>query len=46
LLNFGVAFIVTAFTPPPPQEIQDMVESIRLPDNADDDDETPPPVLH
>lgn len=46
LLNFAVALIVSAFTPPPPAEIQAMVESIRLPDNADDDDGTPPPVLH
>jgi len=46
LLNFAVTFTVSAFTPPPPQEIQDMVESIRLPDNANSDDETPPPVLH
>ncbi|MCP5536188.1 MAG: cation acetate symporter [Akkermansiaceae bacterium] len=46
LLNFAVAFVVSAFTPPPPLEIQQMVESIRLPDNADDDNDTPPPVQH
>ncbi|MBT8037732.1 MAG: cation acetate symporter [Verrucomicrobiae bacterium] len=46
LLNFAIAFIVSAFTPPPPQEVQDMVESIRLPDDPDDEKGTPPPALH
>ena len=31
LLNFAVAFVVGRFTPPPPQEVQDMVEHIRIP---------------
>ena len=31
LLNFAVAFIVSRFTPPPPQEVQDLVEHIRIP---------------
>ena len=31
LLNFAVAFVVSYLTPEPPQEIQDMVESIRVP---------------
>lgn len=31
LINFAVAFVVSAFTPPPPQEVQDMVESIHIP---------------
>jgi len=31
LLNFVVAFVVGRFTPPPPQEVQDMVEHIRIP---------------
>ncbi|MFK7911844.1 MAG: sodium:solute symporter family protein [Akkermansiaceae bacterium] len=47
LINFAVTFIVSAFTPAPPQEVQDMVESIRMPDdpNADDADSAPP-VMH
>lgn len=31
LLNFAVTLIVTRFTPPPPQEVQDAVENIRYP---------------
>jgi cation/acetate symporter len=31
LLNFAVAFVVGRFTPPPPQDVQDMVEHIRIP---------------
>ena len=31
LLNFAVAFVVSSLTPPPPREIQDMVEAIRIP---------------
>jgi cation/acetate symporter len=31
LLNFVVAFAVGRFTPPPPQEVQEMVEHIRIP---------------
>ncbi len=31
LINFAVAFVVSRFTPPPPQEVQDMVEHIRVP---------------
>jgi len=31
LLNFLVAFVVGRFTPPPPQEVQEMVEHIRIP---------------
>ena len=31
IINFVVAFAVSAMTPPPPKEIQDMVENIRLP---------------
>lgn len=33
LLNFGLAFIVSAFTSPPPTAVQDMVENIRVPRN-------------
>jgi cation/acetate symporter len=34
LLNFVVAFVVGRFTPPPPQDVQDMVEHIRVPVGA------------
>ncbi|MFQ3225094.1 MAG: cation/acetate symporter [Lentimonas sp.] len=36
LINFGVAFLVSAFTPAPPQEVQDMVESIHIPSGSGD----------
>jgi len=32
LLNFAVAFIVSAFTPKPPREIYDLVNCVRLPE--------------
>lgn len=31
LLNFGVAAIVAAFTPPPPKEVTDLVDNVRYP---------------
>ncbi|MCH7475290.1 MAG: cation acetate symporter, partial [Gemmatimonadetes bacterium] len=31
MINFVVAIGVSAFTPPPPQEVQDLVEDIRVP---------------
>ena len=34
LINFAVTGIVTFLTPPPPQEVQDMVADIRLPHGA------------
>jgi len=34
IIHFVVAFVVSRATPPPPQEIQDLVESIRLPNNV------------
>lgn len=34
LLNFVVAFAVSAITPPPPQEVQELVESVRYPKGA------------
>jgi cation/acetate symporter len=34
LLNFVVAMVVGRFTPPPPQEVQDLVEHIRVPAGA------------
>lgn len=33
-INFVVAFIVRSLTPPPPREIQEMVEEIRIPKGA------------
>jgi len=34
ILNFVATFTVSRLTTPPPQEVQDMVESIRMPDHA------------
>jgi cation/acetate symporter len=34
LLNFAVSFAVSQFTPPPPQDVQDLVEDIRIPRGA------------
>jgi cation/acetate symporter len=34
VLNFLIAFIVSRVTPPPPPEIQDLVESVRIPRGA------------
>ena len=31
ILNFVVAFAVSRITPPPPQDVQDMVRAIRVP---------------
>ena len=31
LINFVVAFAISSITPPPPKEVQDMVEEIRIP---------------
>lgn len=33
-INFIVTFVISAFTPAPPQEVQDMVEHIRIPSGA------------
>jgi cation/acetate symporter len=30
-INFMVAFTISSITPPPPKEIQNMVEDIRIP---------------
>ena len=35
-INFIIAFIVSARTSPPPSEVQDMVENIRIPKGAGD----------
>ena len=37
LINFAATFIVSALTPAPPQEVQNMVESIRIPASSDDE---------
>jgi cation/acetate symporter len=34
LINFAVAYAVSAFTPEPPQEVKDMVERIHIPSGA------------
>jgi cation/acetate symporter len=34
LLHLIVAFVVSRMTPPPPQEVQDLVERIRIPSGA------------
>jgi cation/acetate symporter len=36
LINFGVAMVISRFTPPPPAEVQRMVENIRIPRTADE----------
>ncbi len=36
LINFIVAFVVSAFTPTPPQKVQDMVDSIHNPSDSGD----------
>ena len=36
VLHFVVAYFVSRATPPPPQEIQDLVESIRIPSGANE----------
>ena len=35
-VNFAVSLVVSRMTPPPPKEVQDMVESIRIPSGAGD----------
>ena len=34
IVNFIVAFVVNSFTPAPPQDVQDIVENIRIPSGA------------
>ncbi|MFT7049815.1 MAG: cation/acetate symporter [Psychroserpens sp.] len=36
LINFMVAIVVMKFTKPPPKEVQDIVENIRIPSGAED----------
>ena len=35
ILNFAVALIISRVTAPPPQDIQDLVESVRIPRGAE-----------
>lgn len=47
LINFAVTSVVSVVTPAPPQEVRDMVESIRMPDDPNGDETgSPPPVMH
>ena len=41
LVNFAVGFVVSRFTPPPPPEVQELVENIRIPIGS-----TPPTAGH
>jgi cation/acetate symporter len=34
LINFAVAFLVSAVTPAPPQVVQEMVENIHIPSGS------------
>jgi cation/acetate symporter len=36
IINFAIAFLVSSITPPPPKEVQEMVEEIRIPKGAGD----------
>jgi len=36
LLNFAVSLLVSRFTPPPPDDVQELVENIRVPRGADE----------
>ena len=46
VINFAVTLVVSMVTPAPPQEVQDMVESIRMPDSDDGENASPPPAIH
>ena len=43
VVNFIVTFVVSRLTPAPPQEVQDLVESIRIPASMSGGDEIAPP---
>lgn len=34
ILNFIVAIVISKFTPPPPQDVQEIVENIKIPSDA------------
>ena len=46
VINFIVAIVISMFTKAPPQEIQDLIEDIRVPQGAGEAHEmnVPPPV--
>ena len=43
LINFVVSLVVMRFTPPPPKDVQELVENIRIPGGEDG---TPAPQMH
>ena len=43
LINFVVSLVVMRFTPPPPKDVQELVENIRIPGGEKD---IPAPQLH
>lgn len=46
VVNFATAFSVRAFTSDPPEEIQSMVDRIRMPVSAPGEEGVAPPVIH
>jgi cation/acetate symporter len=36
LVNFAIAIVISRFTSPPPPEVQEIVENIRIPSGAGD----------
>ena len=36
LVNFTISLIISSFTPPPPKEVQEIVDTIRIPSDAGD----------
>ncbi len=36
IINFIVSIVISKFTPAPPQNVQEMVDSIRIPSGADE----------
>jgi len=43
LINFVVSLVVMRFTPPPPKDVQELVENIRIPGGEKD---IPVPQVH
>jgi cation/acetate symporter len=43
LINFVVSLVVMRFTPPPPKDVQELVENIRIPGGEKD---IPAPQVH
>lgn len=46
VINFVVTLLVSALTPAPPREVQEMVDSIRMPVSIGDEDQLAPPSHH